>query len=203
MFWKWKHLWIFSLLSCLVVSISQNYWQWFCHYHCLGQNCDIIFGFSFCFTHNCLELWSLLTIFPTMTQVWVTITSHLDMQAFFLSCYFSSSSVMVYFPHSNHIIPFKRTSGQSMSLNNGPPIIPLLGGSLANNLPVKRRDNSWEYHCWVGKIPGEGNGNCSSILAWKILWKEEPGGLQSIRSQRIRLDWATEHACTLLHSIFR
>ena len=26
------------------------------------------------------------------------------------------------------------------------------------------------------------------ILAWKIPWTEEPGGLQSIRSQRVRND---------------
>ena len=26
----------------------------------------------------------------------------------------------------------------------------------------------------------------SSILAWRILWTEEPGGLQSIGSQRVR-----------------
>ena len=30
----------------------------------------------------------------------------------------------------------------------------------------------------------------SSILAWKIPWAEEPGGLQSIGSQRVRHDWA-------------
>ena len=28
----------------------------------------------------------------------------------------------------------------------------------------------------------------SSILAWKILWMEEPGGLQSMGSQRVRQD---------------
>ena len=28
----------------------------------------------------------------------------------------------------------------------------------------------------------------SSILAWKISWTEEPGGLQSIGSQRVRHD---------------
>ena len=28
----------------------------------------------------------------------------------------------------------------------------------------------------------------SSILAWKILWTEEPGGLQSMGSQRVRHD---------------
>ena len=32
-----------------------------------------------------------------------------------------------------------------------------------------------------------------SILAWKIPWREEPGGLQSMGSQRVRHTWATEH----------
>ena len=31
-----------------------------------------------------------------------------------------------------------------------------------------------------GRSPGEGNGYHSSILAWRILWIEEPGGLQSM-----------------------
>ena len=30
----------------------------------------------------------------------------------------------------------------------------------------------------------------SSILAWRILWTEEPGGLLSIRSHRVRHDWS-------------
>ena len=29
----------------------------------------------------------------------------------------------------------------------------------------------------------------SSILAWKIPWTEEPGGLQSMGSQRVGHDW--------------
>ena len=33
----------------------------------------------------------------------------------------------------------------------------------------------------------------SSILAWRIPWTEEPGGLQSLGSQRVGHDWATEH----------
>ena len=36
----------------------------------------------------------------------------------------------------------------------------------------------------LGRSPGEGNGTCSSILAWRISWTEEPGGLQSMGSQR-------------------
>ena len=31
----------------------------------------------------------------------------------------------------------------------------------------------------------------SSTLAWKIPWTEEPGGLQSMGSQRVRHDWVT------------
>ena len=31
----------------------------------------------------------------------------------------------------------------------------------------------------------------SSILVWEIPWTEEPGGLQSIRSQRVRHKWVT------------
>ena len=33
----------------------------------------------------------------------------------------------------------------------------------------------------------------SSILAWKIPWKEEPGRLQSVGSQRVRHNWTTGH----------
>ena len=36
----------------------------------------------------------------------------------------------------------------------------------------------------------------SSILAWKIPWTEEPGGLQSLGSQRAGHDGSTEAACT-------
>ena len=34
----------------------------------------------------------------------------------------------------------------------------------------------------------------SSILAWEIPWTEEPGGLKSMGSQRVRHDWAHMHA---------
>ena len=36
--------------------------------------------------------------------------------------------------------------------------------------------------------PEEGMATHSNILAWRILWREEPGGLQSIGSQRVRHD---------------
>ena len=36
-----------------------------------------------------------------------------------------------------------------------------------------------------GKCPGEGHGNLSSLLAWRIPWTEEPGGPQSIGQTRL------------------
>ena len=33
----------------------------------------------------------------------------------------------------------------------------------------------------------------SSILAWNIPWTKEPGGLQSMGSQRVRHDYAGTH----------
>ena len=37
----------------------------------------------------------------------------------------------------------------------------------------------------------------SSTIAWKIPWTEEPGRLQSMRSQRVRHDWATSFSLSL------
>jgi len=36
----------------------------------------------------------------------------------------------------------------------------------------------------------------STILAWRIPWTEEPGGLQSMGLQRVGHDWMTEYAHT-------
>ena len=56
------------------------------------------------------------------------------------------------------------------------------GGSVVKNPPANAGD--------VGSIPGSGTSpekemaTHSSILAWEIPWTEEPGGLQSMGSQR-------------------
>ena len=39
----------------------------------------------------------------------------------------------------------------------------------------------------------------SSTLAWKIPWTEEPGGLQSMGSLRVRLDWTTSLSLFTFH----
>ena len=42
----------------------------------------------------------------------------------------------------------------------------------------------------------------SSILDWRIPWTEEPGGLQSMGSQRVRHDWVTNTSSAAPLSIF-
>ena len=61
----------------------------------------------------------------------------------------------------------------------------------------------------LGSIPGLGRSlekgmtTYSSILAWKIPWTEEPGGLQSMGLQRVGHDWATNtHTYTVLSHYF-
>ena len=39
----------------------------------------------------------------------------------------------------------------------------------------------------AGKIPWRRKGNHSSFLTWEIPWTEDPGRLQSMGSQRVRL----------------
>ena len=43
-----------------------------------------------------------------------------------------------------------------------------------------------------GRSPGEGNGNPLQYSCLEIPWTEELGRLQSMGSQRVRHDWATE-----------
>ena len=40
----------------------------------------------------------------------------------------------------------------------------------------------------LGRSPGGGHGNPLSVLAWRLPWTEEPGGLQSIGLHRVGHD---------------
>ena len=66
------------------------------------------------------------------------------------------------------------------------------GGSVIKNLPPSRRH-------WFDPLKKE-IATRSSILAWEIRWTEEPGGLQSMGSQRVRPDLATEHQQNVRHT---
>ena len=69
----------------------------------------------------------------------------------------------------------------------------LLGASLVaqrlKHLPAKRE--TWVRSLgWEDPLEKE-MATHSSILAWRIPWKEEPGGLQSKGSQRVGHNWTT------------
>ena len=50
------------------------------------------------------------------------------------------------------------------------------------------------FNPWVGKSSLKKEiATCSSVLAWEFPRTEEPGGLQSVGSQWVGHDWATEH----------
>ena len=69
------------------------------------------------------------------------------------------------------------------------------GGSAVKNLPTMQELQEWQVRSLGQKDPlEEGLATHSSILAWKIPRTEEPGGLQSIGSERVRND-SNDLAC--------
>ena len=70
----------------------------------------------------------------------------------------------------------------------------LPGGSIVKNLPAMQElQETWVPSLgWEDPLE-EGMATHSSILAWRILWREEPGRLQSIGSQS-DMTQATQHA---------
>ena len=72
---------------------------------------------------------------------------------------------------------------------------------------VKIPPAMWET--WVQPLGGddpleEGMATHSRILAWRIPWTEEPGGLQSVGSQRVRDDLVTrQQQRPLSHTIYK
>ena len=72
------------------------------------------------------------------------------------------------------------------------------------NLPAMQETQEM----WVQSLGGEDPlvkemATHSSILAWKIPWTEEPGGLQSMGSQRVGYDWVTKHNTFSAFTIFK
>ena len=62
--------------------------------------------------------------------------------------------------------------------------------SVVKNLPAKQETGVWSLS-WEDPLETE-MATHSSILAWRIPWTEEPGGLQSMGSQRGRHDLLTK-----------
>ena len=90
--------------------------------------------------------------------------------------------------------PFSLTALRILSLSLVFP-----GGSVCQESTCNAGD--------LGLIPGSGSSlekdmaTHSRILAWRISWTEEPGGLQSMGSQRAGHDWATTSSPRHLFSV--
>ena len=65
----------------------------------------------------------------------------------------------------------------------------LPGGSVVKNLSAMQKTHEMQVQIpGLGRSPGGGHDNPTSILALKIPWTEEPGGLRSMGSQRVQHD---------------
>ena len=64
-----------------------------------------------------------------------------------------------------------------------------LVAQMEKNLPAMQETKVWSLG-WEDPLEKR-MATYSSILAWRRPWTEEPGGLQSMRSQRVGHNWAT------------
>ena len=67
--------------------------------------------------------------------------------------------------------------------------VAFLMAHMVKNLPAIWKTQVWSLR-WKDPLE-RGMATHSSILAWRIPWTEETGGLQSMGLQRVRHDWAT------------
>ena len=63
---------------------------------------------------------------------------------------------------------------------------PFLGAQTVKRLPTMQE--TWVQSLGQEDLQEREMATHSTILAWKILWMEKPGGLQSMGSQRVRYD---------------
>ena len=60
---------------------------------------------------------------------------------------------------------------------------------MVKNLPAMQESQEMQVQSLGREDPlEEGMATYSSILTWRIPWSEEPGGLQSMGSQRVKHD---------------
>ena len=68
--------------------------------------------------------------------------------------------------------------------------IPTMVAQTVKNLPAMKETWVWSLG-WEDPLE-KGMTIHSSIIAWRILWTEDPSGLQFMGLQRVRLDWVTK-----------
>ena len=71
---------------------------------------------------------------------------------------------------------------------------------VVKNLPANAGDMRDIWSLDQDDLREEGKATQSSILAWRIPWIEEPGGLQSTGSQRVGHDWSDSTSARSVNS---
>ena len=74
-----------------------------------------------------------------------------------------------------------------------------LGGSVVKNLPASEGDAG--SIPGSGRSPGGGKATLSNLLAWRTPRTKEPGGLQSVGSQRVGHDLSTKQQRQLKRTV--
>ena len=97
------------------------------------------------------------------------------------------------------ITPFvPSTPTQTYSLPH--PLPGFANGSAVKNLPVMQEaQETWVWSLGQEDPLEKGMATHSSILAGRIPWREEPGGLQSMGSHRVGHDWTCLHPLPASH----
>ena len=137
------------------------------------------------------KYWSGLPFPPPGESSWSRGRTHVS----YISCTGRQIPYRLSLPGS-HILN-QKLSGSASKLAPVTHWVPIFPGGAngKESAPQCRRHNRSKFHVWVAKIPlEEGMATHSNILAQRIPWTEEPGGLQSIGLQRIRHDWNDLHA---------
>ena len=75
-------------------------------------------------------------------------------------------------------------------------------GSVVKNCLQYRSCWRLRFDLGSGRSPGGEVATLYSPVAWKTAWTEEPGGLQSMGSQRVGHSWSNLAAITLLPNTF-
>ena len=97
-------------------------------------------------------------------------------------------------PHPQQRVIWPKVSKVQRLRNPGLELSSFPSGSAIKNLPAMKTTWIWSLG-WEDPLE-EGTATHSSILAWRIPWTEDPGGLKSTGSQsRTQLKrWAGTHA---------
>ena len=76
----------------------------------------------------------------------------------------------------------------------------ILMAQTVKNLPATRETWVWPLD-WEDPLE-KSMATHSCVLAWRIPWTEEPGGLQSTGSQRVWYNWVTKHITYIYVEIY-